>query len=138
MGKIMNEERISKTSEAVYKLNKITAENILRWERSDIIDILKTKTTDVILGVYTTNYKNKKLRIYKKRYEVLKHSLLSLTGSIGPTKEYETVVILELIDNDGNSLYSIDASNEALDDLYESVRYQSSGAKDLIDDLLKD
>lgn len=137
MGNTMNEEiKTDKNTEVVYKLNKLTADNKIRWRFDEEDPILKDDEDNFDLS-YITNYKDKLLRLSSKTEKSYRTQLL-LFGPKKPRPKlvYVKRVYLEMITDNYKSIYKFDASNESLEDLLETVKIQSSGALDLIDDIL--
>lgn len=126
-------------NEAVFKLNKLTSENIIKWNIGEQNDNLKKGIDDIIESIFFTEHNNKSIRIYVRRYKtkVINQSL----GVISFHPEYEIIlqktIILEITNHEnGFGIFSFPASQNALEDLLSTIKYQASGAKKFISDLL--
>ena len=132
----MDEDK-NKSVDAVTSLIKLTQEGELKWS-SAALDSLVSDETQQIESVFTAYYKYKKLRLYKKRFKVEDpNPLLTSINPYGRKYPYwASQIYLELVDENGQNLWTFPEVT-ALRDLLTAVKYQVSGIKDLLDDLLK-
>jgi hypothetical protein len=135
-------ENTSKWIDAITRLTKLTQEGALEWSSAASNSVLVSDETQQVESVFVANYKDKRLRLYKKRFKVEEPYGFFLSGiGAGPfARKYPywtAQIYLEVIDGYGNSLWTFPEVS-ALRDLLAAVKYQVSGVKDLLDDLLKD
>ena len=136
-------EDTSKWIEAIAKLTKLTQDGELTWSSAPSSSVLTNDEAQQIESVFTAKYKNKKLRIYKKRFKVEvpdpTFSAITVTWPFARKYPYWTAQIyLEIIDEYYDQSLWTFPEVSALRDLWTSVKYQASGVKDLLDDLLQD
>lgn len=134
------EENKDKNIEAIAKLISLTRDDKLRWTSVVSTAILATGD-DVIDSVFTARYKDKDLRVYRRKYKgpsLVPNIAVIFSGS-GKSAElrWYTEVVLELIDPLGSSLW-IFPKEEILKDLLKTIKYKVSGAQDLINSLLSE
>jgi hypothetical protein len=127
--------------DAITRLTKLTQEGKLEWSTVSPGGVLVNDDSQQVESAFTAYHKDKRLRLYKKRFKVEDPNPL-LTGMMvapfAPKYPYWAAQIyLELIDDYGQSLWTFPEVS-ALRDLLTSVKYQASGVKDLLDDLLKE
>lgn len=128
--------------DAITRLTKLTQEGKLKWSNSsEPSSILVADDVQQIESVFTAIHKDKRLRLYKKQIKVLGPSpdVFIIGNALNPQKfpYWTTRIYLELVDEDGRNLWTF-PSVSALNDLLTSVKYQVSGVKDFLDDLLKE
>jgi len=130
----------SKTLEATARLLFLTQNGDIDWYLGEPEDVQNKKTNGEILrSVFRTEYRDKTLQIYERRYQQLFRGGLSgllVDSSSEPQMRWRTDVCLELIDVEGAMLWEF-PNEEILPDLLEAIRYKVSGAGDLIDSLLE-
>lgn len=80
-------------------------------------------------------YGEKRLRLYEKRFQEEFVDFDEFEMRPVPKVEWRKVVVLEFIDESGNSLWGF-PSVEALNDLISAVQYQVAGVKDFLMELL--
>jgi hypothetical protein len=133
-------EEISKWIDAVTRLTKLTQEGKLEWFSASSDGLLVNDDVQTIESVFTAKYRDKRLRLYKKRFKVEEPPYYAaVIGTVGVRKYpyWAAQVYLELIDAFGHVLWTFPEVS-ALRDLLAAVKYQVSGVKDLLDDLLKE
>jgi hypothetical protein len=114
---------------AVSKLNTLTREGKLIWKRGNLPIEYKNNEQEKYGVAYICEYENKRLRIYTKDIKV------ELFPNIfNQTYRWENVIVLEIIDLQGATLWSF-PNVPGLNDLNNSIKFQVSGAKDLLDSL---
>lgn len=136
-----------KNLEAIAKLLFLTQQGIINWISNDPNNIKTTNNDEIISLAFSTSYKKKPLRIYKRKYKTLKEvrSLeralkgISIHDILNPPKETVVVseIVLEITDDKGNSIWQF-PDEKILWDLLEAIKYKVSGAHDLINSLLSD
>lgn len=112
------------TTKLLVKLNKITAENEITWEAIDAPRGLTDANEDVIHIMYWTDYKEKKLAIYLRKYKHF-YDEFDYHWSEG--------IVFSIVNENFKTLWDYYEQTQALRDLYESVAKQASGFDDLFD-----
>jgi len=143
MGKV-EPESPDKWVDAVYKINKLTKENTIKWAIGDKNKI-PLSDDEYITALFETKYKKKKLRLLEKKYKQYKNDPFS-SGSLPflfrqhiVRKEYwEDSSFLEIIDDSGMSLWTFPVPTRVVSDLIESVKYQIASPSDFLDDLFEE
>ena len=135
------EEKKDKNIEAIAKIISLTRDDKLSWTSVNPNEVLNRSPEDILSSVFVTHYKDKVLRIYQRRYKGPSISakigaLFSAAISSSDMRWYSEVV-LELINDDGHSLWSFPIE-DILKDLLEVIKYKASGASDLISSLLSE
>ena len=134
-------EDATKWVEAITRLTKLTQEGKIEWSSAQSRGVLANDEAQQIESAFLADYKDKRLRIYKKRFKVEDPNPLFTGMMIQPFAPkypfWASQIYLELIDNHGQNLWTFPEVS-ALRDLLTAVKYQVSGVKDLLDDLLKD
>lgn len=134
------EEKKDKNIEAIAKLITLTRDGKLHWISIDQSEVYKNEG-DFIDSVFTTTYKEKILRLYRRKYKgpSISAQISSFFSSTVKTTElqWHTEIILELIDASGRSLWSF-PKEEILKDLLKTIKYKVSGADELISNLLNE
>ena len=118
--------------EVIAKLTKLTQDNILEWQISEIPKALQGFKDVRIDVVYFSIYKGKRLRIYKKKEKE--------TIAVGFNRFetlWETSTILDFTDDNGVSLWTF-PQVEGLNNLLNAVKFQVTGVKDFLKDLMED
>ena len=132
------EEKKDKNIEAIAKIIALTREGKLSWISIDPSEVPKKGDDDVIDSAFTTQYKGKILRLYRRKYKGP-----SITGQIGlffshsaKTTEmrWYSEIVLELISQQGHALWAF-PREDILKDLLKTIGYKVSGAEDLINSL---
>ncbi len=132
-----------KNLEAIAKLLFLTQQGKINWTPIDPNKVKTTYENEIISFVFSTSYKEKRLRIYKRKYKTLQIITPSIRFSIqdylNPVKEtvWVSEIALEITDNYGNPIWRF-PEEEILRDLLEAIKYKASGAHDLINSLLSD
>ncbi|MDQ1638228.1 MAG: hypothetical protein QOF62_1567 [Pyrinomonadaceae bacterium] len=129
----------NKWIDAVGKLLQLTQQGSLKWEPvkppAHLNAELNNSRVDV---VYETNYKDRTLRLYEKRYKVDKPNPSFSLGVRFDQQEYPywtSRAVLELLDENELSPWAF-PNSQILNDLLEAVRYQVSGVKDFLNEIL--
>ncbi|MDM8554134.1 hypothetical protein QUF75_05335 [Desulfococcaceae bacterium HSG7] len=140
------EEKRDKNIEAIAKIIELTRANSLKWHSVNNLDVQK-KSNDIISYVFSTSYKKKILRIFKRQYQGRYQDINTLAifariaSPISASKKSELrwyeEVILELVDGKGTSLWAF-PKEDILNDLLKTIKYKVSGADDLINSLLEE
>lgn len=135
-------EEASKWVDAITRLTKLTQEGKFEWTSARPGGVLVDDDSQQIESCFIGTYKNKKLRIYKKRFKVEEPNRGMMSGLMFDPfhRKYPywtAQVYLEVIDEYGQSVWTFpDVS--ALRDLFAAVKYQASGVRDLLEDLLNE
>ena len=112
----------------VFKLNKETKEDKILWRITDFTKPALIGTEELMDAIYVTNVLKKNIRLFRLKIRYF-------------TDEYEyewaESFRLELVDDNGNSLYKF-PDDSAISDLYDTVKYKTSNIADLFNDFLKD
>ncbi len=116
-----------KIIEAIAKIIELTRANILRWNAVNSSAVKEKNSNDIISSVFSTPYKEKILRIFKRKY------LSHYQGSIDWFEE----VVLEIVDDNGNSLWTF-PKEAIINDLLQTIQFKISGADDLMNSLLNE
>ena len=131
-------EQKEKWIEAVGKLLKLTQEDRIVWISLHPEAVRSKNPDDVIEDVFSTEYKGKVLRIYSRRFRTLVTN--PFDGIFGAkTAKPEIVVrkevLLEILDPQGNPVWTFPKEN-ILVDLLTSIKFQVSGVKKFLNDIL--
>jgi hypothetical protein len=147
MGAIKMLDNQDKNLEAIAKLLFLTQQGKIKWMPDDPNSISKVYNDEIISSAFSATYREKPLRIYKRKYKTLKvvRSLAGVLGGISmqeilnPPKETVVVsdIVLEITDKKGNGIWQF-PDEQILGDLLEAIKYKASGAQDLIDSLLSE
>ena len=117
--------------EIIAKLTKLTQNNILKWQISEVPDALKGFKDVRIDVVYLSIYKGKRLRIYeKKKKETI------VVGFNRFETSWEMYTVLDFTDDSDISLWAF-PQVEGLHNLINAVRFQEAGVKDFLKDLME-
>ncbi len=104
-----------KLIDAIVSLIDGTQKGRITWEVKKLTPTLSlTDPKIAVQAVYQTEYRGRKLRLYEAAYS-------------SPT--------LEIIDDDGTALWTFPPVS-GLDDLLSSVRYETAGVKEFLDDII--
>jgi|GEM_PF-1907632 len=124
----MNE--IDKNRLVITKLIQETQKGSIIWNSYVDEEIKLIDEGEVIDKVYTTEYKNRKFRMFRYKYKEYGG------GFLGPDKDYwRSDVKLEILDKFDYPEWEFPSDN-SLNDLYETVRYKVANVKSLFDDIL--
>lgn len=121
------------------KIATITQQGTLKWDPAKPPAYLSSEARDSRVDVvYETEYKDRTLRLYEKRYQVQKPNPLFSATSVFDQREYPywtSKTVLELLDENELSPWAF-PNSQVLDDLLDAVRYQVSGVRDFLNDIL--
>jgi hypothetical protein len=122
----------------VATLIKLTEEGKLVWKSSSPSESIKREPNSRIEAVYSSNYKNKKLRLFAESTKVEDSGLMP---NIGIFKKqypyYRREVVLQMGDKSEYGWYTIsDVDDYTLENLLESVKYRVLGVEDFLDEIL--
>lgn len=135
------DDKKDKNIEAIAKIISLTRDDKLAWQSVDPSEVSNQNTEDIIGSVFVTQYKDKILRVYLRKYKGPSGGAFSLLFSPQESKSREmrwySEVVLELINNTGLSLW-IFPKEDILKDLLTVIKYKVSGADDLINSLLSE
>jgi len=109
--------------EAIARLTALTQEGALKWETRP-----PTGERTVVDASYYTTHKDRRLRLEKRM--VTEEDEYSFRRQVRMER-----LFLEFVDDNDNSLWAFPRV-DALEDLYNAVRFQTAGVKDFLDDLL--
>lgn len=134
-------EDANKWVDAVTKLTKLTHEGKIEWSTAPLGGVLIGDDSQQLESCFVGNHKGKKLRIYKKRFKVEDPNPMLSLMTIEPFRRkypyWAAQIYLEIVDDYGNAAWTFPEVS-ALRDLFTAVKYQASGVKDLLDDLLRE
>lgn len=135
------EESTDRELEAILELIKLTQEGAIAWQpvkpSGDLIENNTVKYTNVMQCIYGGKY----LRIYtekklkEKPTAAEKMSLSELLGEGRTYPYWASVSVLEITNDEGQSLWRF-AYKPAIKDLLNAAKYQASGVKEFLDDIL--
>ena len=134
----MSTER-NKWIDAVGKLLQLTQDGELKWEAHQPPAHLIDRPDKYVEAVFVTNYKDRTLRLYELHYKLeitTGYPIGSfLIGSRKPEYSWHKQTALELVDKSGLSTWTF-PETEVLDHLLAAVRYQVTGVKDFLQEVL--
>jgi len=121
--------------EAVTKLIKLTQEGELKWTVEEPPASFSKRPDAGVEVVFLSTHGDKRLRLYEKRFQ--EESIHFDQDEWLPVQvvEWKKMIVLEFVDEIGNSLWAFPAVN-ALNDLVSAVQYQVAGVRDFLADLL--
>jgi hypothetical protein len=125
----------NKWVDAVAKLIKLTQEGQLNWIIADPPASFSKRPNSRVEVVFVAKHGDKSLRLYEKRFQAEFVDFDEFEMRPVQKTEWRKTVVLEFIDEIGNSLWAF-PSVEALNDLVSTVQYQVAGVKDFIAELL--
>lgn len=112
----------------VFKLNRETKEDKIVWNITEFSKPSLIGTEAIMDSVYVTNVLNNNIRLFRLKIKYFTEDY---------DYEWAESFRLELIDDNGNSLYKI-PDDPAISDLYDTVKFKTSKISDLFNDFLKD
>jgi len=133
------EDNKDKNIEAIAKLILLTRDDKLKWTSANT-SAIPMRGDDAIDSVFITIYKDKILRLYRRKYKwtsISTHVVGIFTGSKSTEPQWFTEIVLEIIDELGRSLWAF-PKEEILKDLLKTIQYKVSGADDLISSLINE
>jgi hypothetical protein len=125
----------SKWVDAVAKLIELTQEGGLKWTIDEPPASLSRRPDARVELVFVAKYGEKSLRLYERRFQEEFIDFNEFEMRPVPKTEWRKAVVLEFVDDNGNSLWAF-PSVEALNDLMSAVQYQAAGVKDFLTELL--
>lgn len=134
------EEKTDKQIEAIAKIISLTRKNELTWETLSYDNLPKKYANEIVDSAYLTYFKNKPLRIYRRRYRVADttSNLNSvIRGVLSSSDGWITDIILDITNDEGQSLWQF-PEEAILNDLLKVIKYKTSGAEDIINSLLEE
>jgi len=130
----MSTER-NKWIEAVAKLIKLTQDGNLVWQAQEPPFSFSKRPDAGVEVVFVSKHGERNLRLYEKRVQEEVEDFDDFEMRPVTKLEWKKRVILEFIDENGNSLWAF-PSLDALNDLASTVQYQVAGVKDFLAELL--
>lgn len=129
-----------KLSEAVLKILTLTHQGVLHWEKESPPDAMTRSTDSAIALYFETSYGARRLALYRERVPLEpKHmsmgALSAFLSSKSDVAQWHERDRLALLHDDGTLAYEFPPSREVRD-LFESVRYKTSGLDQFLNDLL--
>lgn len=120
---------------AIMKLIQLTQKQKLKWKTELPPDTLQKRKIDL---VYSTQFKDSKLRLYRLNDKYERLGYISYFDLFRPPKsEPASGVVLELVDSEEDSVSEI-SKIEGLDDLLKAVKSQTTAFVDsFLDELMK-
>ena len=132
-------EDTNKWIEAVAKMIRLTQSGELRWKPESAPEEAKKQPDDRIEAVFSTDYLQKKLRLYRRTFKAYRPGVdfgqISRGVTVGPV--WETEVLLEFL-GPRNLVLWVFPKVDPLKDLLASAQYQAAGVKDFLDAILSD
>lgn len=134
-------EKQDKQLEAIGKIISLTRNDSIKWTATNAGSVPRKTNDDIIESVYLTEYKGKILRIYLRRFRGVKvmKTLGMLMGA--PTSpedlRWYSEIILDIANESNESLWEF-PKEEVLNDLLKLIKFKTSGAEDLINNLLNE
>jgi hypothetical protein len=136
---------MDKIVEKITRLITLTQDNTIKWNASspETARIIQDDDSYAVGAIYTTTYKEKRLRIYKRRFKVNEPSALvsgssaSLLSVYSPKQSYpywDTNIILEFVNEEGDSLWTFPYA-PSLEDLFSAVQYQVADVGNFLDSI---
>jgi hypothetical protein len=125
----------NKWVEAVAKLIQLTQQGELKWRIDEPPASFSKRPNARVEVVFIAKYGEKSLRLYERRIQEEFIDFDEFEMRPVPKTEWRKAVVLEFIDDNGNSLWAF-PSVEALNDLMSAVQYQAAGVKDFLTELL--
>lgn len=135
---------MDKIVEKITKLITLTQNNTIKWRAypPEGERIILDDDSYALGAVYRAQYKDKHLRIYKRRFKVNEPTnpyVSSLTNNLlGYSKinypYWDTKVVLEFISIDGDSLWVFPPA-PSLEDLFSAVQYQVADVGNFLNDI---
>lgn len=135
------EESTDRELEAILKLIKLTQDGTLKWQpvtqSGDLVETSAVKYANIMTCIYD----DKLLRIYSEKKLKDKPNKLErmLTGSLLDEERsypyWASTSVLEISNDKGQSLWRF-AYKPAIKDLLNAAKYQASGVKDFLDNIL--
>jgi len=130
----------NKWIDAVGKLLEFTQEGSLLWESVKPPAYLTSEPGNSRIDVvYEAQYKDRTLRLYEARYKVEKPNSFFLTSATSLFDQqypyWTSTTVLELLDDNALSPWAF-PKTQVLDDLLDAVRYQVSGVRDFLNEIL--
>lgn len=126
--------------QAVAKLNQLTQQGELTWYIIDASTVEEYIDGEVRGSVFRAQYGSSRLHLYKEAEEKRVPRNVQAPAVALPAAPGETYVdkntVLEISDSDGRPVWRFPESS-AIRDLYSTVSYHTSGAEDLIKDLIE-
>ena len=114
-------------------LIELTQDGELVWEAGQPLKTIGQDSSERIESVFISNYKGKKLRIYKRTYQSYQ-----ISSNLGPKGAYITdEVVLEVIADNGLTLWTFPKVH-IIRDLLRAVQYEVAGVEELLDEILKE
>lgn len=126
--------------DAIGKLIQLTQKEHVEWNSVDPDVVQSQIPEDIVSSVFICDYKGKLLRIYYRRYKGypgLAYSIFHGNEKSSKEKKWFSEVVLELIDDNGNSVWQF-PKERIMNDLLDAVKYKASGASDVIQSLLNE
>jgi len=131
------EKEKNKIIDAVAKIIKDTQDGVMKW-KSVPEHVVRAYPDDIIDSVFVSDYKGQRLRIHVRSFKSTpRPDLKSFGGFDADQSKWKSLVVLELVDGLGNTLWNF-PSVDLLNDLLASVQYQIAGVEKYLDDILKD
>lgn len=122
----------------IAKLLELTQEQKIKWRTVKNTQNSDPSMTKIIGAIFETDYKFKKLRIYKRERNNTddNRNYISFIAQF-EKPSYTDTIILGFTDEQGNIVWSFPQVS-GVRDLYEAVAYQVAEVDDFINDILKD
>ncbi len=130
------ENNNDKLVKLIAKLLEMTQEGDLTWE---IVKNIKSEPSQTknIGAIFETNYKGKKLRIYKREYNNIEDNIMYGHLMVSGQSSYTISTILGFFDNYGNLIWRF-PQIIGISDLYEAVTYQVADIDDFLNNVLEE
>jgi hypothetical protein len=128
--------------EAVIQMTKLTNDGIMLWQKVPLASVsLEQSADDRVEGIYRSEYKGNIYRLHKKVVRKVPNPLswYVRTGTIfgsEPDRDFREAVILELIDDEGASLWTF-PHVAGLRDLYTAAQRQVANPENVLTSLFE-
>lgn len=113
----------------VAKLNRLTQEEELVWERMDIPTDLQTGSNDLISSFYGTNFHGRNIGIYEERYRDYIPDF--------DTFVWDSRIVLAFFTEDWQRELAFPGASGTIE-LMDAVRHQTAGVEEFLDEVLKE
>jgi hypothetical protein len=143
VGELIVEEK-DRNLDAISKLISLTREGAIDWKSESPDTVNKYSGTDKVNSVFSAEYLNKSVRIFKHMYEAdnpyvgLSSMFYGKTKNELPKKVWRSEVILELYDKNSLSTLWQFPKETINNDLLKTIKFKIAGAADFIDGLLSE
>lgn len=131
-----------KQLEAIGKIISLTRNDFLKWQHINPNEVLRKSDEDIIKSSYIVEYKDQTIRIYHRRYKASAifnpfKVLFTNEKSTANDMRWYSEIVLDITNQNGESLWEF-PREEILNDLLKIIKFKTSGADELINNLLNE